>query len=127
MAKQHHYTATAHRSGRWWNVLVDLPGGNTATTQGRDLVEAERMACDVVAVALGVDVSAVTVELTVSTSAEKVVARAIEAVEARNEAMRIADEAMRAAAFSLLSEGVTQRDAGRILGLSHQRISQLVA
>ena len=44
------YRATATRSGRWWSVeLHDLPPKHFGFTQGRDLVEAEYMARDAIA------------------------------------------------------------------------------
>lgn len=117
------YTARAERSGDWWAVAIDEVAGGVYT-QGRTLREARRMAADAIAAVLNVPVDEVHVELNVAGTARQL--RALERArrEARK-ASRAEGEALAAAVAALLATGMSQRDAGEILELSHQRISQV--
>lgn len=120
------YTATAERDGRFW--LVHVPAVDR-WTQARSLREVEAMAKDLVAVMLDVDPESVRVDLEI-----RLPASVQEHLEAAKRLRDVAAEAnsaaareSRAAARSLADQGMTMRDIGAALGISHQRVAQLVA
>ncbi|WP_331769023.1 type II toxin-antitoxin system HicB family antitoxin (plasmid) [Embleya sp. NBC_00888] len=117
------YQATAERSGVWWAVSVEDAAGGVYT-QGRTLAEAADMAQDAVAAALDVSPDEVRVELSVAGTTEAL-HTLDQARRAAEEADRTASRALADAVATLLDTGMSQRDAGRVLGLSHQRVSQL--
>ena len=120
------YRATATRDGRWWAVeLHDLPPKHFGFTQGRDLQDAERMARDAVATLLNVPESEVLIDLHVN-EADEVVAEVERARARRAEAAREEQATLVRAARRLVEQGMTQRDAARLLGLSFQRVHQLL-
>ncbi|RCV53443.1 HicB family protein [Marinitenerispora sediminis] len=96
-------------------------------TQGKNLKDAEAMAADAVALLLDVDPATITVNLTVEAPEEaRVHLRAMaDAESARDEAERKRLAELAAAAQALVDAGMTVRDAGRVLGTSHQRVAQL--
>lgn len=120
------YRATATRDGRWWSVeLHDLPDKHFGFTQGRDLEDAERMARDAVAALLDVAESEVEIDLHVN-EADEVVAEVERARTRRAEAAREEQATLVRAARRLVDQGLTQRDTARLLGLSFQRVHQLL-
>ncbi|OLR94946.1 sigma-70 family RNA polymerase sigma factor [Actinokineospora bangkokensis] len=117
------YTATAVREDPFWVVQVDGVG----TTQGRTAAEARRMAFDLVRVMTGVDAPEVVVDFAVS---------GIHLGEVRDVRTTVADAARaqeraasrsRSLARRLREAGLTGRDIAEILGVSPQRVSQLIA
>lgn len=119
------HEAVARRVRGWW--AVEVPGLPGIFTQARNLDQVEHMARDAIATFLDVPVSSVAVEV-----------RCIPPAEARTEveqALALRDEAERAqaaasaslrrAVAALADAGLTNRDAGRLLEVSHQRIAQL--
>jgi predicted RNase H-like HicB family nuclease len=120
------YTASAERCGKWWAVRVpDVPG---AITQGRNLKEAAEMARE--AVALVLDLPEDQVEIDLVPKLPTATVAALEDFQTRRAARESAEEAERAAqeaaARALVTEaGLSVRDAGVILGISHQRVAQL--
>jgi predicted RNase H-like HicB family nuclease len=120
------YTASAERSGKWWAVKVpDVPG---AFTQGRNLKEAAEMARE--AVALLLDLPEEQIEIDLIPELPRATTAALEDFQARRAARESAEEAERtaqeAAARALVADaGLSVRDAGVILGISHQRVAQL--
>jgi predicted RNase H-like HicB family nuclease len=120
------YTARARRSGSWWAIDVpELPG---VYSQARRLDRVESMARD--AIALFLDVDPATLEIRVETILPSEIRRDVDAVgRLRAEADRLQAEssgAMRHLTHELLGRGLSVRDAAAILGISHQRVSQLV-
>lgn len=120
------YTVRATRSGRWWAIEVpEVPG---LFSQARRLSEAAEMATDAIALMLDVDPSTFEVEIVpvldpdVSRRVERSRALLHQAKEVRNSASAAARDAARA----LLASGLSQRDAAEVLGVSFQRVSQLV-
>lgn len=122
--------ATATRSGDWWvvEVVSDGEGLRALCTQARRLDQVREMALDVAAVTWQVPVPDLEVEV-VPVLSETVLC----AVEAARTATQLADTAARDArrltrqVVSLLrSEGLTMREVGAIMGVSPQRVSQLV-
>lgn len=120
-------TARVQRSGDWWAVEVpEVPG---VFTQTRRLDQVGDMVADAVSTMLdgvaAADVD-VTVEPLLSADLEAAVREArIRTLEARQSAEE-ASRAMRAAVRALRrSEHLSVRDAAKILGVTHQRVSQL--
>lgn len=119
------YTATAERGEGWWAIrVVELPG---VFSQARCLDRVEGMARDAIALLLDIppDSFDVTVCQVLSDEAERVVAAAIGARAEALERQELASATSREAVRTLTRLGLPQRDIGRLLGLSHQRVGQL--
>jgi predicted RNase H-like HicB family nuclease len=115
------YRVVCRRSGNWWAINVpDLKGVHTQT---RRLDQVPAMAREAIALMLDVDPKLIQVEVCPEVPCP--VSHALEARRAARRAEEIADQATAAAARSLLDDGYTVRDAGALLGLSPQRISQI--
>ncbi|GAA4919856.1 HicB-like antitoxin of HicAB toxin-antitoxin system [Stackebrandtia albiflava] len=117
------YVAIAERSGDWWAISVpELPG---VFTQAKTLERGEAMARE--AIALMVDVPAHMVEVKLET---EVPAAAHELDDLRLARRRRAEASEREAvnlvkAAQRLTSVMSVRDAGKVLGVSYQRVSQL--
>ncbi|WP_329149305.1 type II toxin-antitoxin system HicB family antitoxin [Streptomyces sp. NBC_01456] len=119
------YRVTARRAGEWWALEVpDLPG---VFSQAKRLDKADEAAREAIAVML--DVETEDVEVTIEPVLPRDAVRAIKAAEkaekAAEDARKAAQKAMQDAAATL-TESLSQRDAGRVLGVSFQRVSQLL-
>lgn len=115
------YTARCVRTGDWWAITVaELTG---IFSQARRLEQVEGMARE--AIALMLEVAPDSFEVKVVPEVPQEVANALQARNALRQAERCAEEATRHAAEALLSSGYTVRDAGRLLGISPQRVSQI--
>lgn len=118
------YRVVARRVGNWWALEVpDLPG---VFSQVRRLDKADDAARE--AIALRLDVESEDVAVTVEPELPDVARRALAEVERAKQAAQEAADAERAAmqeAADVLTRELSQRDAGRILGVSFQRIGQL--
>jgi DNA-directed RNA polymerase specialized sigma24 family protein len=120
-------TATATRTGQWWAIeVLDVAGG--LHTQARRLDQVASAVID--AVALVADVSPDTVQVDVIPKLPPAETELIESARsASQEAAHAAERASklsRQAVERLRSEGLTVRDVGRLLGVSPQRVSQLL-
>ncbi|RCK68279.1 XRE family transcriptional regulator [Desertihabitans brevis] len=116
-------TAVARRSGGWW--AVEVPEVEGVFTQARRLDQVPHMVTDAVAALLEVDPSTIQVTLAPHTDADDIVAAAREAKAQADAANARASDATRQAVHALLSASLTVRDAGTLLGVSPQRVSQL--
>jgi|GEM_PF-5416057 len=121
------YPATARRTDRHWSVTVhDLPEGRAVLAQGANWAEAHRNAHAAVVELLGVEPH--TIGITMRPDDPEVVA-ALDAVTNARVARADAEQAERDIATRtarlLTGKGWTVRDAGGVLSLSPQRISQL--
>ncbi|MFD0741315.1 type II toxin-antitoxin system HicB family antitoxin [Phytohabitans flavus] len=115
------YTAVCRRSGDWW--AISVPELKGVHTQARRLDQAEGMARDAIALMLEVDPATVAVD--VRPELPEVVSHALAARRAARQAEEAAEQATATAVQSLLGDGYTVRDAGALLHLSPQRISQI--
>ena len=112
----------------WWTAEIDVPG-KLVFTEAKRPDRLEDMARDAVATAL--DTPADQVQVTVSVHLDDGLDAEIQ--QARSTSLRAADlikEAgllNRKVAQQLKSRGVSARDSGRLMGLSAQRISQLLS
>lgn len=118
------YRATATRDGRWWYIQIpDLETSGQARSVGR----VEEAARDVIAVWLDVDPESFDIDLTFEIPAG---AREVwEEAKARHAAARGEETAAaalaRTAVRRLVSDGLSYREAGLVLGVSRQRAYQL--
>lgn len=121
------YTARCQRSGDWW--AISVPELRGVHTQARRLEKAEAMVRDAIALFLDVpsDSFDVRIEPVLPRDLQGKVGRAR---KVRGEAEVLQREAAMAsaevAADLVQTAHLTVRDAGRVLGLSHQRITQLL-
>ncbi len=113
--------------GSAWNVTFpEAPG---CFTWGRTLRQAQKRASDALACHLDVDINSFELQHDVrlpKPGAERAVRKALEARRRLAVHQTEAAEATAKAARALIEAGLTQRDAAAVLGLSHQRIDQLV-
>ena len=120
------YGVAAERAGSWWAITIDeLPG---VFSQARRLDRVEAMARDAIAVFLGVpqDSFDLITREHLAPDAQRAVTEALDARAKANAGQRIASERSRVAVRTLAELGLPQRDIGRLLDLSHQRVAQLL-
>lgn len=115
------YIAACRRVGDWWAISVPQLKGVHSQTRRLDQVEA--MAREAIALMLDVDPASIAVD--VRPELPGVVSHALEARRAARQAEEDAERATAAAVRALLDDGYTVRDAGAMLSLSPQRISQI--
>lgn len=121
------YTARAVRSGRWW--AIEVPDVRGAFSQAGRLDQVEGMAREVIGLMAQVpeDSFDVIVEPDLSSLGElrAVIERAVQERERAAAAQDSASAAIRDAVAQIRASGFTTRDAGALVGVSPQRISQL--
>ena len=124
----HSYRVEAVRSGDWWSITVPELSG--VFSQAKRLDQVERNAREAIAMMLDiaeVDVGSLEVDVTPPGTAVEVLKRLEDFVATANEATDAATAARREAAQLLREEGLPIRDVGELIGVSHQRVSQILA
>ncbi|MFI5735710.1 hypothetical protein ACIA49_36705 [Kribbella sp. NPDC051587] len=121
------YDATARREGRWW--MVEIPDLN-GVTEARRLDQVEQAAREYIAVTADLPLSQVAVTFSAIEAAGHDLLDAKALVEdlraqARKLETLVADFSRELAA-SLTTADIPVRDVSNVLGVSHQRVSQLV-
>lgn len=122
-----HLTAYATRSEGWW--AISVPDVDGLFTQTRRLDQVPAMVRDALGLfpELGVDPSDTEISVVPTGDlrhlADEVRELRVEAEDAQSKAT----EAMRSGAKSLKRDGLSYRDIGAILGVSHQRAQQLAS
>jgi predicted RNase H-like HicB family nuclease len=121
------YTVVAERDRAWW--VITVPELRGVFSQARRLSQVEPMARDAISLLLDVDQDSfdLLVREGLDPEAERVVADAIRAREDAVAQQRVAATKSREAVRALERLGLPQRDIGRLLGLSHQRVAQLLS
>jgi len=119
------YVVVAQRVGAWW--AVEVPELRGVFTQARNLDQAEAMARDAIALFLDVPAHTIAIELQVVPPLEvrSVVDEALRAKEEAERARAAAAGAMERAVAAAAQAGITSRDTGRLLRISHQRVAQV--
>jgi hypothetical protein len=120
------YAVTVRRDGRLW--YVEIPALDGAT-QARTLTEVTEMATDYITEVTGVPADRVELDVAIELPADvrEHLAAASALREEELHARSRAAEESRAAARALRSQGLTIREVGAALGISHQRAQQLVS
>lgn len=121
------YDARVYREGKWWMVEVPAIDGLTNT---RRFSEVELMARELIAVTLNVPLSQVAVRIdsiAVGRDIAKDIANVQHARQRAAEAETAANQQTKALAEELVRADVPLRDVGAVVGLSYQRIHQLVS
>jgi len=118
------YNVTAKHWKRGWELHIEGVG----VTQCRSLAEAETMVRDYIESLTGADPGAVVVAVTaeVGNGLDEQARAAREAVAAADRATREAAATSRKVARDLRQAGLSGRDIAAILGVSAQRVSQLL-
>jgi predicted RNase H-like HicB family nuclease len=121
------YTVKASRSGGWWALSVpEVPGVHT---QARKMSGAADMAREAIALVMDVDPLSFDIQLEFELD-ERIRNLVDESRALTREAEATRDEAAarsRAAVRAMLDDGLTQREAAVVMGVSPQRLSQLVS
>lgn len=122
------YTVTATREDGWWVLLADV-GTRTIATQAKRLDQADEMAREAIAMALDVSEDSFDIDVHVDLGDELAgqLQRTKQVSEAAAAKQAEASARMRAMAHLLRDQGYTVRDAGRLMDVSSQRVSQLLA
>jgi predicted RNase H-like HicB family nuclease len=121
------YTVAAVRTGRWW--ALEVPALRGVHSQARRLDQADAKIRD--AIAMMLDVSEDSFDVAIEPQLESLgdlgdaVAAALRARQAAEEAQQASSNATRQAVRTIRDSGYTARDAGILLGVSDQRISQI--
>jgi hypothetical protein len=123
----HQYKVEVTRDGRWW--MVNVPEIDQLT-QARRITEIAEMARSLIAVSTGEPLDRISVDIVSITVPDvgNIQSTAIDIVHLRDQAANATKKAqLRAAEFAkqLTAAGIPVRDAGELLGISPQRISQL--
>ena len=124
----HHYKVEVTRDGRWW--MVHVPEIDQLT-QARRIGEVEEMARSLIAISTGTRLSDITIDV-VSVNVPAVGDIAAVANDVRQLRTRARDFEAEAAAATIkysrqmADAGIPVRDIAQLLGISPQRVSQLV-
>jgi len=120
------YTVVAGRSEGWWAITV--PELRGVFSQARRLDRVEYMARDAIALFLEVPKDSFDLVLreVLDTPTQRAIAESIAMREAAAASQQTATARTREAVLALRRQGLPQRDIGRLLKLSHQRVAQLL-
>lgn len=120
-------TARAERGSGWW--VVEVPEIDGLLTRAKSLAQVPAMVKDAAALITGEPEDSFEVEV-IPVVAEEVrehLEAARQLFEESDKAKHSAAEQSRLAARELAASGLTVRDIGAVLGVSHQRAHQLVS
>lgn len=120
-------TALAERGTGWW--VVEVPEIDGLLTQARRLDQIPAMVKDAAALITGQPEDSFEVEVVpvVPEEIREHLAAAKRLFEEATKAQREAAEETRTAARELAEAGLTVRDVGSVMGVSHQRAYQLIS
>ncbi|MEQ4568497.1 type II toxin-antitoxin system HicB family antitoxin [Paenarthrobacter sp. CAP02] len=119
-------TARAERGSGWW--VIEVPEIEGLLTQAKTLGQVEFMVKDAAALITGEPEESFEVQVVpvISEEVREHLAAAKKLFEQAAKAQHSAAEESRLAARGLAASGLTVRDVGTVLGVSHQRAHQLV-
>ena len=117
------YDVTIAKEGKYW--LVRIPAIN-GLTQARNYAEVELMAREYISLVRDVGIDQVKIASITVEGVSDAIRQAAEERALAKELESAASRRVREAAKSLRTNGVSLVDIGAILGVSHQRVHQLV-
>ena len=127
MTKRADYQVKVERSGSWWAITVpELPG---LFSQARRLDKVDAIAREAIAMMLDVKESQIG-RLNIEVIPRKEIADLLQeadlaAAQAASASARAQDLRLEAARL-LRADGLPMRDVGELIGVSHQRVSQIL-
>ncbi|MCL2595055.1 MAG: hypothetical protein FWD83_06000 [Promicromonosporaceae bacterium] len=120
-----HYSAVATREGRWWSIEIEGVG----VTQARSLRAAPTVAAGMLSAVFDVDESEFTVD--VIPRLDPAVSKHVHDARAAARDLAVQQQAVAAqskqVAIELRQTGMSSNDVADVLGVSPQRVSQLIA
>ena len=122
------YRVEAVRSGDWWAITV--PGLAGVFSQAKRLDQVESRAREAIAMMADIDeafVGHLEIHITPPGTTKELLETLETTVTAAAEAETKAARAREEAALALRAEGLPLRDVGRLIGVSHQRVHQLLS
>lgn len=126
MTQRTTYAVTATRSGDWW--ALEVPEVSGASSRARRLDQAEGAARE--AIALLLDVPADSFGVEVEPELEGPSGELLHVARLARERAELAQEEARtktiAAVRTFAGQGMTVRDIGRLIGVSHQQAAKLL-
>lgn len=118
------YTVNVTRTEKVWHVhVIEID----RVTQARTLADVRPMAADLVEIMTGETAPDLAVKVTLPPSAAKHLAEVERLRKVEADARHAAAKELREAAQELKREGLSMRDLGQAIGVSHQRASQLTS
>jgi predicted RNase H-like HicB family nuclease len=124
-AKGHAVRYERDRAG-WWVATVR---GQSAQTQGRTIEQARERIREALAALLDVAPSAIVIgseDVRLAPAERKALSQAHKAAAKAQTQAKQAERAMHSAVKSLVKSGLSLRDAGELLGVSRQRVHQIL-
>ncbi|MGJ9374352.1 hypothetical protein [Nesterenkonia sp. CF4.4] len=120
------YTVNVDRDGTAWRIRVPEIARSTAA---RNLAEVEVMARDLISLVTDQEPDAFEIAINIEppSPVRTIVEQAIEHRAQADEMNQLAAAEIREAAAQLRTRGVTARDTAQLLGVSPQRVSQLLS
>jgi predicted RNase H-like HicB family nuclease len=124
--KRRTYTAHCEREGGWW--IVTVPELDGVFTHARRLDQVETLVRDAIALWLETEPDSfdVQVDPAIPTEAANAIVEAHRARHAATVAKAQAALSTTTAVVELFSTGMPTRDVGKLVGISHQRVAQIL-
>lgn len=118
------YEVLARRWAKGWELHIDGVG----VTQSRTLTYAEDMVRDYIALDLGIEPDSFEVRITpeIGEGLDEDIAAVQKEIRTAERALAVAAERSRAIVRELTAKGLSGREVARVLGVSPQRVSQLL-
>ena len=122
------YRVEVVRSGNWW--AISVPALRGVFSQAKRLDRVEKTAREAIAMMLDVDeseVGPIEVDVIPPAGTAELLDEARRSASVASDAAAAAARARREAAQLLSRAGLPTRDIGELLGVSHQRVSQILS
>lgn len=118
------YKVLARRWAKGWELHIQDVG----VAQSRTLTDAEEMVRDYIALDLGVEPDSFAVRITpeIGEGLDEDIAAVQKEIRTAERALAVAAERSRAIVRQLTAKGLSGREIARVLGVSPQRVSQLL-
>lgn len=122
------YTVVAERSEQWW--AISVPGLDGAYGQAKRIDQIEAAARKIISLYTNTaetEIGELEIDIRLSSESDAALSACLEAVCRAIDAEAQAHETRRIAAQTLQTSGLSMRDIGKLLNLSFQRVSQILA